>query len=202
MAFLQFELPAMNMETIGKKHCAGKSQRAGARWRSGTVAIEFALIAPVLALFLFGIVETGLIFFAQSTLQNASDDAARLVRTGQAQNNGMTEAQYVQQICSGMSKLISASTCTSNMQIDMQSFNDFSSANYTNVLNQNGTVNTNQLQYLTGGPCAVVLVRTFYPWSILTPLLAPLLANMPNGQYLLTAGAAFRNEPYANGASC
>ena len=51
-------------------------------------------------------------------------------------------------------------------------------------------------------PCQVVLVRTFYPWSIMTPLMQPLLQNMPNGQYLLSAAAAFRSEPYTSSATC
>jgi Flp pilus assembly protein TadG len=198
----QFDLPAMNMKSFTVTHRILALWPRRARGCSGTVAIEFALIAPVLALFLFGIIETGVIFFAQSALQNAADDAARLVRTGQAQNNGMTEAQYVQQICGDMSGLVGTSTCASNLQVDMQSFTDFSSATYNNVMNNNGSLNTRQMQYVTAGPCDVVLVRAFYPWSIMTPFLAPLLANMPNGQFLLTAAAAFRNEPYASGATC
>ena len=102
-----------------------------------------------------------MIFFAQSTLQNASDDAARLVRTGQAQNNGMTQAQYLQQICGEMTGLVSSTSCASNLQVDMQSFTDFSGANYNNVTNANGSLNNKQMQYLTGGPCDVVLVRAF-----------------------------------------
>jgi Flp pilus assembly protein TadG len=198
----QFDIPATTMNTIrGADHSPASGRKRG-RARSGSVAIEFALIAPVLALFLFGIIETGVIFFAQSALQNAADDAARLVRTGQAQSNAMTEAQYAQQICGEMSGLVSTANCTSNLQVDMQSFTDFSSANYNNVMNPNGTLNAKKMQYLTGGACDVVLVRAFYPWSIMTPLLSPLLSNMPNGQYLLTAATAFRNEPYASGASC
>ena len=30
----------------------------------------------------------------------------------------------------------------------------------------------------------------------MTPLMAPLMSNMPSDQYLMTAAAAFRNEPY------
>jgi Flp pilus assembly protein TadG len=176
--------------------------RRARRCRSGSAAIEFAVIAPVLALFLFGIIETGVIFFAQSTLQNAADDAARLVRTGQAQSQGMTRSQYVAQICSEMSGLVSGATCAANLQVDMESFSDFSSASYNNVLNQNGSLNNGQMEYLTGSACDVVLVRAFYPWTIMTPLMAPLLQNMPNGQYLLAAAEAFRNEPYASGATC
>ncbi|MGH6876670.1 MAG: TadE/TadG family type IV pilus assembly protein [Rhizomicrobium sp.] len=172
------------------------------RGRSGSAAIEFAIIAPVLALFLFGIIETGVIFFAQSTLQNAADDAARLVRTGQAQNGNMTQAQYVAQVCSEMGGLIGTSSCEANLQVDMQSFTGFANATYNNVLNKNGSLNNKQMQYLTGGACDVVLVRSFYPWTIMTPLLAPLLQNMPNGRYLLAAAEAFRNEPYASGSPC
>lgn len=178
------------------------SRRGRTRSCSGSVAIEFALIAPVLSLFLFGIIETGVIYFAQSTLQNAADDAARLVRTGQAQGNGMTRAQYIRQICGEMSGFVSASSCNSNLQVDMQSFTDFSNANYNNVTNQNGSLNNNQMQFVAGNACDVVLVRAFYPWNIMTPLLTPLLANMPSGQFLLTASVAFRNEPYAIGATC
>ena len=198
----QFEFPAGDMEIFQGGNRLPPSRHRRARNCSGSVAIEFALIAPVLALFLFGIIETGVIYFAQSTLQNAADDAGRLVRTGQAQGNGMTRAQYVRQICSEMSGLVSASTCNSNLQVDMQSFTDFSTANYNNVANQNGSLNNNQMQFVAGNACDVVLVRAFYPWSIMTPLLAPLLANMPNGQYLLTASVAFRNEPYASGSTC
>lgn len=174
----------------------------GARGRSGSAAIEFAILAPVLCLFLFGIVETGVIFFAQSTMQNAAEDAARLVRTGQAQNGNMTKAQYVSYICNEMSGLISSGSCNANLQVDMQSFSDFSGASYNNVLKKNGSLNQNNMQYATGGPCDVVLVRAFYPWTIMTPLMAPLLQNMPNGQHLLTAAEAFRNEPYEASSPC
>jgi Flp pilus assembly protein TadG len=181
----------------------GRLVRAARRMgTSGAAAVEFAIIAPFLFLFLFGIIETGVIFFAQSTLQNAADDAARLVRTGQAQAQNMTQAQFVARICGEMSGLISTSTCTSNLQVDMESFSNFTTANYNNVLNQNGSLNDQQMQYSTGGACDVVLVRAFYPWSIMTPLMAPLLQNLPNGQYLLAAAESFRNEPYASGSSC
>src|SRR5690242_12569352 len=47
----------------------------------GSAAIEFAMVAPVFFLLLMGTIEAGIIFFAQSSLQNALNDAARLVRT-------------------------------------------------------------------------------------------------------------------------
>ena len=114
-----------------------------------------------------------------------------MVRTGQVQNNGMTEAQYVQQICGEMSGLLSSSNCTSTLQVDMQSFSGFSQANYNNVVNRNGSLNSTQMQYAAGGPCDVVLVRAFYPWSIMTPFLAPLLETCRTASCLSHRGCSF-----------
>ena len=170
--------------------------------RSGSAAIQFAIVAPVLLLFLFGIIETGVIFFAQSSLQNAADDTARLVRTGQVQVTGITKTQYISNVCSEMAGLVNSSNCNNNLKVDMEAFQTFASASYNNVLNKNGSLNAGKMQFAAGSACDIVLVRVFYGWSIMTPLLAPLLQNMPNGRYLLVSAQAFRNEPYSSGATC
>ena len=48
-------------------------------WRdsSGASALEFALTAPVLFLFIFGIIELGLLFWTQLGLQHGTEMAAR-----------------------------------------------------------------------------------------------------------------------------
>ncbi len=45
--------------------------------RSGTSAVEFALIAPVLIAFLIGVAQLGLLFFANAGLNNAIASGAR-----------------------------------------------------------------------------------------------------------------------------
>ncbi|HEY3777444.1 MAG TPA: TadE/TadG family type IV pilus assembly protein [Rhizomicrobium sp.] len=170
--------------------------------RAGSVAIEFALIVPVLALFLFGVIETGTIYFVDSELTNAANDAARMVRTGQVQTQNLTRAQYVAQICTEMTGMISATTCNANLQVDMEAFNSFTNANYSDVINSDGSLNVAAMQFDTGNSCDTVLVRAFYPWSIMTPFMSPLLENMPNGQFLMTSAAAFRNEPFVAGSWC
>jgi Flp pilus assembly protein TadG len=159
------------------------------------------MVAPVLFLMLFGMIECGVIYFGASALQNATDDAGRLVRTGQAA--GWTLSQFKTQICSEMSGLISAATCTSNLQLDMRQYSSFTGASYPAVTNANGSINTTSLSYPSSlQACQVVLLRTFYPWTIITPLMQPLLQNMPSGQYLMTSATAFRSEPYTAGSTC
>ena len=50
--------------------------------RRGTTAVEFALIGPVLFLFLFGIVETGLMLWTWQGLETTADDTSRCVAIG------------------------------------------------------------------------------------------------------------------------
>jgi len=184
---------------VGRLGHANRRMRKAAR--SGSAAVEFALIAPVFFLFIFGIIETGLLFFAGGALQNATNDVARLVRTGQLSGT-LDVATLKSDVCGEMSGLVSATTCANNLQIDLRSYSNFSGAGYPSVVNTNGSLNNGAMAVDATADCQVVLLRTFYPWTILTPLMQPFLANMPNNQHLLSAAAAFRTEPYTAGASC
>src|SRR5579862_1512890 len=50
-----------------------------ARAREGVEAIEFAIVLPVLLLFLLGCIEFGRLFWTQSELQYAAEAAARAI---------------------------------------------------------------------------------------------------------------------------
>jgi Flp pilus assembly protein TadG len=196
------------------RRVAGRMRNAA---RAGSAALEFALVAPVFFILLMGSIEVGVMFFGQMVLQNATNDAARLVRTGQvtgtlpnqvltqAQINAgmvagqaMTQAQFRNFICNEISPVLA---CNSNLQIDVQAYSGFSSASYANPLTASNTLNPNLNNYTPGSVCSVVLLRTFYTWSVITPLLTPFLTNMANNQHLMSATAAFRNEPYTTGVS-
>ncbi len=55
---------------------------ASARCEKGNAAIEFAVVLPILLLFIFGITEFGFILFESATLQGALSAAAREGATG------------------------------------------------------------------------------------------------------------------------
>ncbi len=60
---------------------------------------------------------------------------------------------------------------------------------------------TSNLQYNTGGPCDVVIVRLFYQWPLFVTGLGFNLSNLSGGKRLLWSSAAFRNEPYGTCAA-
>lgn len=187
---------------------ASKLRRLRTRFRKdarrGSAAIEFAMIAPVFFLFLFGIIETGVIYFAQSTLTNSVEDAARLVRTGQLKGT-LTPDQMKTAVCNDFASspdgskvgLMSWETCLNNLQVDMRVFDGFGGASYPSVIKSDGSLDVNNMTVQATDACKVVLFRAYYPWHILTPFLAPLMSNMPSGtDVLLGAAQAFRTEPY------
>jgi Flp pilus assembly protein TadG len=186
--------------------CKRLGQRLRAESIRGSAAVEFAMVAPVFFLLLMGTVEAGIIFFAQSSLQNAVNDVARTVRTGQTNcfstDSGgscvaITPLQFRTQICDEVGVLLQ--DCNgSSLQFDVSAYSaGFSAATNTSPLDV-----SNNLPVLTnfnlGNACEVVLVRAFYKWPVFTPMLDFFLANMSGNSHLLSTAAAFRNEPYSN----
>jgi Flp pilus assembly protein TadG len=172
----------------------------------GSAAVEFAMIAPVFFVLLMGTIEAGVIFFAQSALQNAVNDTARMVRTGQfncyTTGSGgtcqtMTQAQFRTQLCSEVSALLSDCNGAS-LQFDVNAYaGGFGGATNSSPLDSNGNLPT-LTNFTPGNPCDVVLVRAFYKWKVWTPALDYFLGTMPGGYHLLATAAAFRNEPFNN----
>lgn len=168
------------------------------RARSGSAAIEFAFVAPVFFLFLMGTMEVGIMFLASFVLQNATNDAAREIRTGQVQLGNVTQDQFRTMICNGISPLLS---CDSNLQIDVETIQSFGQAAITNPITASGALDPTLKNWQPGTVCSIVLVRAFYTYEVATPLLTPFLVNINSNQHLLTAAAAFRNEPYTTAVS-
>lgn len=173
----------------------GRFARRFALGRRGAAAVEFALVSiPFLAL-TFGIIEIGLIYFVSISLENATYSAAREIRTGQLQTSGgSTAASFTTLICNDMSWM--GASCSSNLSVSVQTFSTFQAVTQTNPIS-GGTINKNTLPYSIGGPGDIVLVQSFYQWTVLAPALDKIGTPMSGGQTLLQAAAVFRNEPYS-----
>jgi len=184
----------------------------------GAVGIEFAFIAPIFFLLLLGIMETGILFYAQNTLSYSTQNTGRLVRTGSAQGtvfstaakcagSGVAGASYSSsqqwfkdQICCGISNLMT--DCAGSLHVNVQNYSAGFGTNFSNSTDAGGNLVAVSDNYSPGNPCDVVLVRATYNWTVATPLLTVFLVNMAGGQHLLSATTAFRNEPYTSGSVC
>ena len=159
---------------------------------SGASAIEFALVAVPLVLLLLATLQVAIVFFANYTLENATAQGGRMLRTGQAQNQKFDAGTFKNEVCK---HIVAPLDCT-KLRVDVRRFTNFSSADLTQPLDSNGNLKPN-FTYDPGVGGDVVVVRAFYPLDL--PTLLPLdirMSNMADGNLLLVATVAFRNEPF------
>lgn len=167
------------------------------RSKRGAAALEFALVAPVFVALLFAILETGIMFLANQLLETITQESARMIETGQAQTASYSESQFASYVCSQVPSVLF--NC-GNISIDVENYPSFSSITLANPIDSSGNFSASNFQYNTGGPCDIVVVRLFYPWQLFVTGLGWNPSNMTGDQRLLSATAAFRNEPYGGGA--
>jgi Flp pilus assembly protein TadG len=159
---------------------------------SGASALEFAMVAGPFLLLVFGILAVGLVFAGNMTLENAIDQGARLIRTGEAQSQGFDAAKFKSEVC----KYLTAPLSCGGLKLDVRTFATFGSSDLTNPLDSSGNLKSG-FSYAPGVGGDVVVVRAFYEWDLLAAMPQAIrLSNMPNGNRLLIATAAFRNEPF------
>lgn len=171
-----------------------RARRRFIRDARGSVAVEFALTAIPFFTLLFAIFEAGMVFFASATLDQSLNDAARLIRTGQAQTAGTTVSQLTATVCNNVALL---TNCTTKLKLDVRIYTKFSSVAYPAVTDTNGAVDSSKLQFNLGAAGDIVLIRAFYVWSIMSPFTTG-LSNNTSGTRLLQSSVAFRNEPYTS----
>lgn len=175
---------------------------------NGVTAVEFALIAPVLLLLIFGIVEVSLIMFAGHILETAAFSAARVGKTGYAESGKSRE----QTILDALTRKISALLDPTRLSITSRAYDDFSSVsdhepfvdvndngvrdegeNYTDQ-NGNGQYDQDSGSDGPGSAGEVTVYTISYPWPLFTPMMAELIGT--NGVVILSARAVVKNESY------
>ena len=172
-----------------------RSERRLARLKQddkGATAVEFAMVVGPFIFLLFGIIEVGLLFFTTFSVENATEQAARLIRTGQVKTNNMTAAQFKTQVCNRMPGYVD---CINKVRVDVQSFASFATVAAPSGLDVNGNLN-NATQFAPGNGGDIVLVTVFFEYELaaFTPMLN--LSNMSSNHRLIQAAAIFRNEPF------
>src|SRR5690242_11423625 len=159
----------------------------------GATAVEFALVAvPFLAL-IVALIQTFLVFFAQELLESVVQRSSRLILTGQVQSQQMKQDDFKQAVCNQIVILFSCA----GVMVDVQVATTGSSANTsapTLAFKPDGTV-ANSWQFNAGSAGDVVVVKVMYQWPVFLGPLGFNLANLPNGNRLIMASAAFQNEP-------
>ncbi len=145
------------------------------RSRSGQSLVEFALVAPLFFLLVFGITDFGRLFFTQETLQFALREAGRYAVTGQQMQNSsgayLSRVESIKQVA--MQKAIGLISDENSIQISSP---------------QGGSATP------SGGPNQTVVISLTTQLHLITPMIGRYFGS--DGIYQFTVQTTFRNEPF------
>jgi Flp pilus assembly protein TadG len=180
------------------------------RRREGATAVEFAFAAPVVVLFVAGVVEIAMMLFALTLMEAGVRESSRFGITGASGASGVSREQQIRNIVArttigliDMNNLIIQQTIYGNFaQIGQpEPFTDTNGNGtrdgnepFTDV-NGNGQWDPDMGRAGAGGPGDVVVYTLIYDWPLLTGLLTDMIGAA--GSIRLRASVAVRNEPYA-----
>lgn len=166
------------------------------RWaadKRGIAAVEFALIGIPFFFLIFGLLEVSVLFIMSTILEHAVSEASRQIRTGQLQQAGFGEVAFKTTICSRLYDLLD---CDNKLRLDVKTFNNFAGTTAPSVIDPDGELDDSTFEFSPGEANEIVVVRVFYEWNLITPVMSAPLANMSGGRRLLQSTVAFKNEPY------
>ncbi|EJN05288.1 TadE/TadG family type IV pilus assembly protein [Phyllobacterium sp. YR531] len=159
--------------------------------RSGTVAIEFGMIALPFFFMIFSIMEVGVGFTAQQAMVNSTDKIARQVLTGELRTADLSMANLKAKICAGL--LMPEKDCP-NLVVDLRSYTNFAAIPKTLPIKANGDVNSAGFVSTPGGAGTINHLRVFYRYPVVTDFLSRRIEGTK--RILIFSSATWRNESY------
>ena len=143
---------------------------------TGQAMVEYALVLPLIALLVFGLIDFGRLFFTELTLQNALRIAGRYAVTGNHLPNPANPSQPISRVAS-----IKQVAQQNAMGLDVS-----------------GLVISSQpsggaLSPGAGGPGDTIQLSLTYSLALLTPIVGQFFQA---GVYTFTVNTYFHNEPF------
>ena len=186
---------------------------------SGVAAIEFAMLGLPFFLILFSVMEIAMVFFGNTNIEYATREAARLIRTGQAQtgvdfaredddgdgspNTGnITASEFKNLVCD---KMFIVSNCKSKIHIQVKTFDDWGDvdADALSLPITTGGVHDASIhnEFEQPGSCKITVVRSFIERTLIAQIPGIGVSNLSNGNLLQVGSAIFQTEPYSGACS-
>jgi Flp pilus assembly protein TadG len=105
--------------------------------RKAVAAVEFAFVGPVLLFIIFEIFQSALFVYNSSSLNYATQVAARQIMTGAAQNANLTQMQFINNT---LCPLLPVTMPCSNVIVNLQTFSEaMSPSGFYNFVNSTQT---------------------------------------------------------------
>ena len=155
------------------------------RDESGSAAIEFALIAPVLFFALLSLIEIGVLGMVTTSLDHAVLEAGRRIRTNA--NPATSAAAFKTQVCDGMGNVFGG--CQDRLVISVQKYAAFANAGAAVAAQPANEFNK-------GAASDIILIKANYTWPLMSPFIATAYGRTGPMEVVVSSRMAFKNEPF------
>ena len=179
---------------------AGKLIRLTARFgkrysddRNGVTAIEFAFVGLPFLMIVFGILEMGLAFFVNRILDNAVQDSARMIRTGQAQGASFSADDFKDDVCGRLPGFLCD---TDKFVVDVTTFESFDDLGDLESMTDDEGELKDDFTFEMGCASEIVVARAVYRWPLFTAFFEFDDGDTGSSERYLYSTAVFRNEPF------
>jgi Flp pilus assembly protein TadG len=173
---------------------------------SGVTTLEFAMISPVLIMFIMGIIEFSLIMFTFAVMESATGNTARLGKTGYIAPGTSRQQQLIDNVANRTAGLLDPARIT----VETKTYSSFSNVDdpepyidanhngtynlgesYTDI-NGNGQWDPDMARSGAGNANDIVVYKVSYPWPVMTPVISSLIGSI----FTISARTVVKNEPY------
>jgi Flp pilus assembly protein TadG len=150
----------------------------------GQTTVEFALVSMLFFCLLLAIIDLGILFYVNLTMQHAVRSGTRYAVTGQSGLGTDRRSALIQAI-----KNNSVGLYDKNLHVPKDPVISVITPGAISFTNYSGTPATGD----PGKPNDIVVVRLTYTWPLTTPLLKPFF---PGGKYTFTVKSTMKNESF------
>lgn len=161
--------------------------------------MEFAVVAMPFFLLLTGILVVGFMLFCASTLDYATQKAARQIMVGSVQSGGVSSAQFRSTVlCAYLpAPMFDCSKLVVNLQTvaltaEPTTYKNFVKPDYSGLTMPSPST---QGSYCPGGGGDYEVMEVIYPMPLYLSVFQA-SSNVVQGQFVLMSTAAFKNEPF------
>jgi len=150
------------------------------------------MVALPFFVLLYSLIELGLVFMIDAVAENAVVDATRLVRTGQAYEQGFDATKFKTAFCNNMS--VFKSGCAARTTVDVRVVASFAATDEGEDADGDGVPDKDN--YNGGDAEDLVVVRIWYRQPMIAPSLTQAVSKGGPGEIVISSTTAFRNEPW------
>jgi Flp pilus assembly protein TadG len=174
---------------------------------NGSVAIEFGFVAPVFFLMVFLFIETACMMYVEFTLQAGAQEAARMIRTGQAQKGSWKVDKFKEETCNFVKVIVNCKNLIKVYVNSSETFGAMTSAlpvasAVGSKTDDKGVTTEQNTSFVCGKPSKVVAVIVTYDFEFVFPIMNFFKNTPKRNMRRISAAVMFKNEPFTDSGDC